>query len=209
MDDWWASLNEDYPKAKQDEELLSLYERSLAFEDFEVARQYLEQWALEEPESDSKRSKLKYEYERLGDFRSAAVVASTELNSAAKAWDRASALMDLVKLHRLAEELSLSLDAARKLDTSLEGFDDWIGVGLGRMAIHEVFELAQSHPDAALASEAFALADKWFQRSQDLALVGLEAGEKAARHCCLADKAQKYEELARAERIRIEAMLKA
>ena len=208
LDEWWTSINKDYPSAKQDEDLLSLYERSLAFDEPEEARQYLDQWALEEPESESKRSHLKYEYKRLGDFKSAAVIASSQLKTAVKAWDRASALHNLVELHRFAEEFNRSLDAARQLDTIFQGFDDWIGIGLGRMAIHEVFELAQSHPDATSASEAFALADKWFQRSQDLALVGLEAGEKAAHRCGQTGKAQKYEELARAERLRIEAMLR-
>ena len=88
LDEWWTSINKDYPNAKQDEDLLSLYERSLAFDEPEEARQYFDQWALEEPESESKRSQLKYEYKRLGDFKSAAVVASSQLKTAVKAWDR-------------------------------------------------------------------------------------------------------------------------
>ena len=208
LDEWWTAVNKAYPDAKQDDDLLSHYEWSLAFDELEEARRCLDQWALEEPESDSKWSKLKYEYERLGDFRSAAVVAGSQLNAAAGAWDRASALRDLVKLHRCGKDFSLSLDAARQLDTNFKSFDDWIGVGLGRIAIHEVFELALSHPDLASACEAFDIADKWFRRSQDLAFVGLEAGEKAAIHCGRTEKAKRYKELACAERERIDAMLK-
>ncbi|MCA9037310.1 MAG: hypothetical protein KDA91_19375, partial [Planctomycetaceae bacterium] len=70
-----------------------------------------------------------------------------------------------------------------------------------------VFELSISHPDAADASRAFWLADRWIQRSRNLALVGLEAGATAARRCGLAEKAREYENIAAIERKRIDEMM--
>lgn len=90
-------------------------------------------------------------------------------------WDKTSVLIDLVNLQRQAGQFTLSLNAARQFDTTLAAFDDWIGVGLVRRAIHEVFELSLSHPETADGCEAFSLADRWFQRSRSLALVGMES----------------------------------
>ncbi|TXT39458.1 MAG: hypothetical protein FD138_70 [Planctomycetota bacterium] len=207
LEKWWQEICDDYPGSEEDEQLLALYERALSFDDRELALRYLEEWAAKEPDSDAKRSQLKYEYARLGDFESAAHIAADILVGSENLWDKASALRDLVKLHRQAGEFSLSLSAAQQLDTTLAAFDDWVGVGLGRMAIHEVFELSFSHPDAADASHAFAIADRCFQRSRDLALVGMDAGAKAARRCGLVQKAKEYERIADLERNRIDELM--
>jgi tetratricopeptide (TPR) repeat protein len=207
LEEWWRTISDDYPDSEEDEHLLALYERALSFDDRDLALRYLEEWGAQEPDSDAKRGQLKYEYARLGDFESAAHIAASVLGDSENLWDKASALRDLVNLHRQAGKFSLSLSTAQKLDTTLAAFDDWIGVGLGRMAIHEVFELSFSHPDAADASLAFALADRWFQRSRNLALVGMEAGVKAARRCGLAQKAKEYEDIAAIERKRIDEMM--
>lgn len=207
LEEWWQTISRDYPDSEEDEQLLALYERALSFDDRDLAQRYLEAWNAQEPDSDTKRSQLKYEYARLGDFKRAAHVSTSILDRSENLWDKASALRDLVKLHRQAGEFSLSLSHAQKLDATLASFDDWVGVGLGRMAIHEVFELSISHPDAADASRAFELADRWFQRSRDLALVGMEAAIKAAQRCGLTQKAREYEIIAAEERKRIEEMM--
>ena len=207
LDEWWRSINEDYPDSEQGEHLLSLYERALSFDDSDRAIRYLEQWAAEEPESRSKRSQLKHEYARLGDFRRAAEIATNIVDRTDTPWDRASSLVSLVKLQRQAGEFALSLSTARQLDTTFAAFDEWIGVGLGRMAIHEVFELSLSYPETVGARDAFSLADCWFQQSRDLALVGMESGAKAAKRCNLADKVIEYERMATVERNRIDDMM--
>jgi hypothetical protein len=76
------------------------------------------------------------------------------------------------------------------------------------MVIHEVFELSLAHPDVDDATEAFTLADHWFQRNSNLSLVGIEAGVKAAQRCGMLDKAREYEEIAANERKRIDDMMK-
>lgn len=207
LEEWWRTVSSDYPESEKDEHILALYERALWFDDRELARRYLEAWNAQEPDSDAKQSTLRYEYARLGDFESAARMATGILDRSENHWDNASALRDLVKLHRQAGEFSLSFMNAQKLDTTLAAFDEWVGVGLGRMAIQEVFELSISHPDATDASRAFGIADRWFQRSRDLALVGMEAGFKAAQRCGLTQKAREYERIAAIERKRIDDML--
>lgn len=208
LNEWWRSISDDYPDSEEDEHLLALYERALSFDEGDQALHYLEEWAAQEPDSESKRSQLQYEYARLGDFQRSAEMAAGIVERSENFWDKASALRDLVKLQRQAGAFTLSLITARQLDTTLAAFDDWIGVGLGRMAIHEVFELSLSHPQTADACDAFSLADQWFHRSRDLALVGMEAGAKAAQRCGLVDKANEYKQIAAIERKRIDDMMR-
>lgn len=131
----------------------------------------------------------------------------TQLKSSDDQWIEDSALENLVRLHRQAGNFARSLNSARQLDTTLAAFDDRIGVGLGRMAIHEVFELSRSHPQTDDAREAFSLADGWFHRSGDLAFNWMEAGAKGAQRCGLIDKAQEYEHMADIEQKRIDEMI--
>ncbi|RYD84011.1 MAG: hypothetical protein EOP84_06690 [Verrucomicrobiaceae bacterium] len=206
---WWNSLNDDYPASAEEEMPLALYERALAFDDSAWALRQLERWASSEPESDSKRRTLMHRFARIGEFDRAATVSASILERCSDPWDRASALSDMVKLYREAGHFSHSLNAARQLDSAFAASDRWIGYGLGRMSIHEVFELSLAHPEASGATAAFHLADRWFQRSRDLAWVGMEAGAKAAKHCSLVDKAMEYEAIAAAERKRIDDELES
>lgn len=208
LKEWWRTISDEYPDTVEKEPLLTLYERALAFEDTALARQYLEQWRLQEPDSDAKWRTLKYNYEQLGDWKRSAEIATIILDRSKTLWDKASALQDLINSLRQSGAFSQSLGKSRQLDMTFTAFDDWIGAGLGRMAIHEVFELSLSHPDAAEATQAFALADSWYQRSHDLALVGIEAGARAARRCGLLDKAMEYEHIAAREQERIDKLTK-
>ena len=166
LEEWWKTINDAYPDSEEEEHLLALYERAISFDDRDLAQRYLDRWAAQEPDSNAKWCKLKYEYAQLGDFRESARIAARMLDCSESLWDKASALRDLIGFLRRSGEFSLSLSAARKLDSTLAAFDDWVGVGLGRMSIHEVFELSLSHPDAADAFQAFSLGDLWFQRNR-------------------------------------------
>ncbi len=208
VDDFWQRLGRDFPESEEDETTLSLYERAMAFGDETEARRQLERWASSQSESEHKRSVLQHEYARLGDPGRAADVATQALAHCTTDWDRAAALRSVIALNRAAERYALASAAARQLDATFCNFDDWIGVGLGRMAIHETFELAAAHPDPSEARAIFALADGWYARSNDLALVGLEAAVRAAQHCELSDATERYEKLATAERTRIEIELR-
>lgn len=208
LQEWWQSICDEYPASEDEEHLLALYERALVFDEKTLAEQYLAAWAEGEPDSDAKQTQLKYEYVRLGEFKSAAQIASRIAEKTMSLWDRASALTDLIKLNRQAGEFTQSFNSVFELDSTLAAFDDWIGVGLGRMTIHEVFELAICHPVQDDARMAFKLADTWFQRSHDLALIGMEAARKAAGRCGLSEKLREYENMAAIERERIKNVLK-
>lgn len=208
LNQWWQQICEDYPDSEEQEHLFALFERAMAFNDRDLAMQYLEEWADQERESESKHRHLMSEYTRLGDFTTAANMATRILEHAKSHWDRASALRDIVTLQRRAGDFSQSLNAARQLEETFGKFDNWTEVGLGRMAIHDMFELSLTHPELSAAREAFLIADRCLQRSRQLALIGLEAAAKAAQRCGFADEAERYNHLATAERERIDAMLK-
>lgn len=207
LDGWWRSICDEFPDAEAAESLLARYDRAWAFDDRERALSLLQQWAREEPDSESKQFKLKFEYARLEEFEQAADIADEMAESSEGHRERASALLDVVKFRRQAGEFAASLRAAQELDCVFTAFDDWRTVGLGRMAIHEVFELSQVHPNLDDACEAFTLADRWFQVSGNLAFVGMQAGAKAAERCGLKDQVEEYERIAAEERRRIDEEL--
>ena len=208
LDQWWQSLARAYPDSEDQESLYSLYERSLLLEEPEKALHYFELWLVQEPESESKLQRMRYEYRELGKFEQAAAATRSLLDQEDTLWDQTSLSRDLVELYCQAELFDEALAMARHLDTLLSSSDEWIGYGLGRMAIESVFKLALIHPDLHAAREAFALADSWLAMSNDLPLIGREAAMQAAERCGLEEKTAFYKELAQQERARIDAMLK-
>jgi hypothetical protein len=207
FDDWWEARKAQFPSCEQAENLLTLFDRALAFNAPDKAVQHLQQWIAQEPDSPAKVSVMRYRYAELGDYANAALAEHCKWEHASTPWDRASACSDLIDLYRHAADFTAAAQMVRELDAVFARFKDWQGVGLGRMAIRSVFELVQQHPDDATAREVFALADQWFGKSRDLAWVGKEAGAKAALRCGLKDAAQRYQKLADQERARIDAAL--
>lgn len=207
LDQWWQALARAYPASEEQESLLSLYERSLMLDEPEKALHYLETWIAQEPESESKLQKMRYAYRQLGKFEQAAAATRSLLDQKETLWDQTSLSDDLVELYCQAGLFNEALTMARQLDILISSFDKWIGYGLGRKAIHNVFKLALAHPDLQAAREAFTLADSWFAKSNDLPFVGREAAVQAAERCDLEGKTAFYRELARQERARIDAML--
>lgn len=207
LDAWWLATQEAYPDTEEAEDLMVRYRRSLELQDEPRARQLLDEWRAQEGDSDSKWSHLRFEYARLGDFQEAVCCELKRSHEGLDSWDRSSRLSDLIELHRLAGDYDSALGATRQLDEVFAGFDRWVGLGLGRIAIHKAFELAETHPDLESARRAFQIADSWYQRSHDLALVGREAAVRAAVRCGLNDQQTCYESLATAERARISLQL--
>ncbi|MEM8531084.1 MAG: hypothetical protein AAGF95_09595 [Chloroflexota bacterium] len=204
LDQWWQSVVRTYPDSEKHESLYSLYERSLLLDKPEKALHYFEQWLAKEPESESKLQRMRYEYRQLGKFEQAAAATRLLLDQKETLLDQTSLSSDLVELYCQAELFDEALAMARHLDKLLARFDKWIGYGLGRMAIHNVFKLALAHPDLQAARATFALADSWFARSNDLPFVGRESAMQAAERCGLAEKTAFYRELALQERARID-----
>jgi tetratricopeptide (TPR) repeat protein len=205
FDDWWDRLVADYPDSEEKESLLALYDRSLALDLPEKAAGYLERWIAEEPESSNKLTTMQYRYAKLGNYAKAAAAAHKLLEQCDTAWDRASKASNLVELYCQAGDFDAASRMVRELDVIFAGFTNWMGVGLGRMAIHGVFELSLVHPDRDVAEAVFTIADNWFGRSHDLAWVGLKAGSEAAYRCELNTIGERYDALANKERARIDA----
>jgi tetratricopeptide (TPR) repeat protein len=205
FDDWWERLGADYPDSEEKESLLALYDRSLALDLPEKAADYLERWIAEEPDSSNKLTTMQYHYAELGNYAKAAESAHKRFEQCETAWDRASDASKLVELYRQAGDFDAASRMVRELDVIFAGFTNWMGVGLGRMAIHGGFELALAHPDRVMAQSVFTIADNWFGRSGDLAWVGLKAGAAAAYHCGLNTIGDRYDALANQEQARIDA----
>lgn len=207
LNEWWKTQEETYPESENEEDLTALYKRYFQLGEMERARYFLDRWADQEPESDNKWSYLKFEYERLGDYDQSILFAQKILESAKTSWDKASALQTLIELHHKAGNFDFVLGLVRELDKAFSNFDEWKGVGLGHMAIHGVYEVSADHPNLKEAREILKIADRWFKKSKNIALVGLEAGVRAARRCDLPRREKKLQKLADAENRRIKAML--
>jgi tetratricopeptide (TPR) repeat protein len=212
FDDWWEQLEATYPDAEEKEGLLALYDRSLALDLPEKAADYLERWIAEEPESSNKLTTMQYHYAELGNYEKAAAAAHKLFEQRETAWDRASDASGLVELYRQAGDFDAAIAMVRELDVIFAGFTNWMGIGLGRIAIHHAFELALEHPDRDAAQSIFIIADNWFGKSvrsnnlaANLAWVGLDAGARAAERCGLTTDAARYTALANQERTRIDA----
>lgn len=206
LDAWWRSLARQYPEQIEDENLYTLYDRSIRFGDKDGARAYLEQWSAATPETPEKVYTLKYAYKDLGDYEKAIELARILLKENEKPWDRASCLCDLIALNHLAQNFSDGLTVVRQLNTVFSQFDDWKNVGLGRMAIHEAFALSLASDDLDTAREIFRIARSWAGKCHGIAFVGLTAAWKAAEKCGYNIQAKRYKKMANKERRRIDKL---
>lgn len=204
LDEWWENLSSRYPEREAEEELLELYDRSIYFGNKDLAREYLEQWQRNEPESEHKDSVLRSAYIELGEFPKAIALTLKELETKETNWDRASCLHSLLKLYSQTQDSVEGLKTIQSIDAEFKQFDNWKDVGLGRMAVHEAFEYVLSIRDVEVARTSFQIADRWFAQMESIAYVGLEAGWKAAQKCGFNQKMKMYKQLATEERQRID-----
>lgn len=204
LEGWWRNLDQRYPNKEKDETLLALYERYFSLDQKEKARHFLDQWASQEKDSDYKYSALKFEYTQLGDYDAAIEQAKLILALQESDWDRSSALSNLIKLHRQAKRYHEGYQIVQQLDQIFATFDRWKDIGLGRIAIHETFELSLASEEQELARQIFNIAHEWAKQCDGIAWVGLQAAWKAAEKCDFTEQAHQYRQLADAERKRID-----
>lgn len=203
LDDWWKNISSRYPEHVDEEPLFTLYERNIYFGNRTRAKKYLDQWKEEEPESANKNSTMKYAYIELGEFSLAMQLLKKELDEKERGWDRASCLSQMLELYVRMDGPIEGFDVLQTLDREFKIFDDWRQVGLGRMAVHRAFEYALVSEDLEIAKSSFKVADSWFKKMSTVALVGLEAGWKAAEKCGFSWKARRYKKLVTKEKRRI------
>ncbi|MBU2984907.1 hypothetical protein KO528_06075 [Saccharophagus degradans] len=206
ISEWWAGQLGQYPDCVEKELPLVLYERSLYFEDIEKAKEYLDSWASNEPESDRKQSYLKYAYKEIGEFDKAISIAKKDINLKGPGWDKASAFRDLLELYTRSGAPSVALQYIESIDAEFKRFDNWKRAGLGHMTVKSAFEYSIECNDSSAGKKAFKYANAWGNQVNKLPFVVLEAGMQAAEKWNMYFKAKKYKKLAEQERARIDSM---
>lgn len=207
LDEWWSNLSQQFPKDEKDESLLELYERNMYFENMNRAKEYLAKWKNREPDSEQKDGTLKYAYIELGEIPSAIEIVKKELTAKETNWDKASCNLDLLQLYTKIASKD-GLQTIKAIDHEFNQFESWKQVGLGRIAVHAAFEYSIAARDMNLSKSAFKIAYSWFKKMDSVALVGLEAGLRAAKKCFSPWKARMFRKLAEIERDRINKALK-
>ncbi len=206
LDKWWDRIASKYPTSEMDEEPYVLFERYMDLGQPERAKEYLDKWIAIEPDSDTKKSKLKYAYQDLGEYEKAIDLVKEELDSKESHWDKVSVSHTLLGLYTKMGAPVEGLQVIESIGFEFRQFDDWIDIGLGRMAIHAAFEYSLNVSSDDVARAAFNHAYKWFKKMDSIAYIGLEAGWKAAERCGYKIKAKKLKYLASREKSRIKNM---
>ena len=205
LEDWWAHLSNDYPEQEVDEDLYDLYQRSVYFKDFKLAKKHLEAWNEVTPDSINKKSVLKYAYIELKEYSQIIELLKEELATSNSHWDSVSCYRDLLDFYTRTEQSENPSKTADCIDKELEKFSDWKNVGLGRMTIEQIFEFSLLTDNTAFGIKAFNIAYKWLRKIKyDLSYVGLDTALKAANKYDLTIQANKLEKLLMAEQYRIE-----
>lgn len=205
LEDWWAHLSNDYPEQEVDEGLYDLYQRSVYFKDYKLAKKHLEAWNEATPDSINKKSVLKYAYIELKEYSQVIELLKEELATSDSHWDRISCYRDLLDFYTRTEQSENASKTVDCIDKELKKFSDWKNVGLGRMTIEQIFEFSLLTDNIAFGIKAFNIAYKWLRKIKyDLSYVGLDTALQAANKYDLTIQANKLEKLLMAEQHRIE-----
>jgi len=162
LDEWWKGIVSRYPSSESDEDLYDLFERYINLEQTDKAKNYLDKWISIEPESENKKSRLKYAYLDLGDYQSAIDLVKEELATKESNWDRVSVNHTLLELYTNMGAPVEGLQVIESIGGEFTQFDEWIDIGLGRMAIHAAFEYSLTVSSDDVARSAFNHAHKWY-----------------------------------------------
>ena len=206
IEDWWANQLSQYPDCAEKELPLVLYERNLYFDDIEKAKEYLDLWASNEPESDRKESYLKYSYKQLGEFDKAIQIVKKSIGQKDSSWDKAGVYRDLLELYTQAGAPLDAIEYIKCIDAEFRKFNNWKQAGLGHMTVKSVFDYSNSTNNPSAGKKAFKYADTWGKQVNKLPFAVLEAGVQAAEKWNMYFKAKKYRKLAEQERARIDSM---
>lgn len=204
LEDWWTHLSSDYPKQENDENLYTLYQRSVYFKDYELAKKYLEAWNKAMPDSINKKSALKYAYIELKEYSQVIELLQEELATSDSHWDSISCYSDLLDFYTRTEQSDNALRTVDCIDKELENFSNWKNVGLGRRTIEQIFEFSLLTDNTEFGVNAFNIAYKWLRKIKySISYVGFDTALKAANKYDLTVQANKLEKLLIAEQHRI------
>lgn len=205
--DWWEGLANDYPNKIENESLYTLYQRSIYFNDYSLAREYLEQWNEETPDSADKDSTLKYMYIEIKDYANAIELLRKELASTDSHEDRLIFYQSLLELYIKSEQFTDGFKSIKLIDHELQQFNRWKHSNLGNMTLTQIFEFSLSIDDPETAINSFKIGYKWLRKiNNDICYFGLKSAfETATKHSL--PEAAKLEELSLSERKRIDKNL--
>lgn len=210
LEQWWSYLSSSYPNREEDEDLYTLYQRSFYFDDYNLAKNYLEQWNRKTPDSANKKSVLKYAYSELEEYLNVIELLKEELVACETHWDRTSCLQDLLDFYTRTEQSENALATVECIDKELQKFDDWKDAGLGRMTLEQIFEYSLLTDNSESGIQAFNLAYKWLDKIRgNISYVGLKTASEAADKYLLIAKSTKLQKLLIAEKRRIDKAFKS
>lgn len=205
IEDWWRHLSNDYPNQEKDENLYTLYQRSFYFNDYTLARNYLEQWNEQAPDSADKKSALKHAYIELKEDCKVIELLKEELEASDTYWDRTSCLQDLLNFYSKVGQAENALEVVKSIDWELQKFSDWKKSGLGPMTIEQIFKFSLLTDNAVFGIETFNIAYKWFGEIRDnISYVGLNIALNAANKYSLVKESNQLEKLILAEKRRLD-----
>ena len=205
LTEWWESLSDVYPKKAQDEYSYTLYERSLYFNNYDLAREYLEKWKEETPDSADKNSVLKHAYGELEEYSKVIELLKEELAAIDSHWDRTSCYHSLLEFYSKSNQSLEGLEVVKLINNELKQFNDWKGNGLGRMTIEQIFEFSLLTDNHEIAIEAFNIGYKWLGKIRgDISYIGLKTALNAATKFGLIKESDQLEKLVLAEKRKLD-----
>ncbi|SHJ63618.1 hypothetical protein SAMN02745181_2231 [Rubritalea squalenifaciens DSM 18772] len=207
LDEWWDRMKSQYPRSENEEEAITLYERYLYFGNLPLARKYLEQWEKAEPESAAKNNFLMHAYKALGEYEKVAGYQLKKLDGSESHWDRTSVYGNLISTCLSSGDYDSAYEYVLKVDEELGLFDEWQGIGLGRMTIEVLFEFSVGVDNEERAAQSFKIAHKWTKQVGGLHLNALKKGYTAAKRSASFITVRRYSKLIKQEQDRIDAML--
>lgn len=194
--DWWERLSYDYPDKEEDESPYTLYQRNIYFNNYAIAREYLEQWKASTPDSADKNSTLKHMYIELEDYAEVIELLKQELKFSDSHWDKTSCYRDLLEYYTKTQQSTDGLKIVELIDDELKQFSDWKNTGLGHMTVEQIFEFSVSTKNVEFGVKAFNVAYKWLGKIRgDISYIGLKTALNAANKFGLIKESTELEKL--------------
>jgi tetratricopeptide (TPR) repeat protein len=205
LEQWWQEKQRAYPDQEEDESPLEMAQRAITLDAIEEGRHWLDRWEAMQPVDAGTLHTLIYLRKGL-DQPAEALAAAEKQRDLCKEdpWNYASALLRippfLVRLGRYDE----ALEVLSELDRLLARHRDWRRLGLARMVVEEMLDVAASDgcPEP-IRQRAWNLAHGLLRRGVRASLIVLEKAEQVAGRVGDRASKEKYSKRAARERERI------
>lgn len=201
LSEWWHNLSEYYPSCEENEDSYTLYQRSFYFDDYNLARNYLEQWNEKTPDSANKKSVLKHAYIELKEYSKVIELLKEELATCGTHLDRTSCYKNLLEFYTRTDQSENAFIVIKCIDEELNKFNDWKIASLGGMTVEQIFEFSLLTDNNEFGIKAFNIAYKWLSKIRgDISYVGLNIALNAANKYGLAKESNRLKKLVLAKK---------